>query len=117
MSDDREKQDREDMIFLLSHPQFHRFLLRAIQSARIFSSTTDGSEGRHLAFDEGRRSLGLDILSMVEAGQPVSHPEGLPVLTLLQILREEANRQPQGKPKHDRYDRNSELNNGTDGDD
>lgn len=109
MSDAR---DREDMIFLLKRPEFVRFLWRVIQSAGILRATTDGSIDRHLAYDEGRRNLGLDILAMVETGQPVPHPEGLPVLTLLQTLREEANSQPQENKRdrrNDQYDRNREL--------
>jgi hypothetical protein len=106
--EEREKTQRDDLMLLLQRPEFIRFLWRVIQLARIFDRTTDGSEGRILAFDEGRRNLGLEILEMVEAGQPVSHPEGQPILTLLQALREEAIQQPQekkndGPGKHDRY--------------
>jgi hypothetical protein len=43
---------------------------------------------------------------MVEAGQPVPHADGLPILTLIQTLREEAT-QPLEKPNvrrtNDRY--------------
>lgn len=108
--EDREKRDRSDIQELLRRPEFTRFLWRVIQSARIFSPTTDGSQGRDLSYDAGRRNLGLDILAMVEAGQPVSHPDGQPILTLIQTLREEANQQPQEK-KSDRnqYDRSQEL--------
>jgi hypothetical protein len=106
MSDD--KQDKADAMFMLAHAETRRFLWRVIQSAGILSPATDGSKDRHLAYAEGRRNLGLDILAMVETGQPISHPEGQPILTLIQVLREEANSQPQEKPsgrRNDRYDR------------
>jgi hypothetical protein len=103
-----EEQQIADMRELIPLPSFQRFLWRVIQSAGIFSRTTDGSVDRHLAFDEGRRHLGLDILSMVDSGQPVEHPDKIPVLTLIQVLREEANQQPQekahGRRNYDRYD-------------
>lgn len=110
--DERDKRDRSDIQFLLHRPEFSRFLWRVIQSARIFDRTTDGSESRLL--DEGRRNLGLEILEMVEAGQPVPHPEGLPVLTIIQTLREEANPPPQEKKRGRRndYDRNRDLDDG-----
>lgn len=106
---DREKQDREDMQFLNGRPEFRRFVLRVIQQAKIFASATDGSKDRHLAFDEGRRSLGLDILAMAETGQPVTHAEGLPILTIMQVFREEADK-PQEKKIAKPRSRYDELN-------
>jgi hypothetical protein len=105
MSEDR---DKADMVFLNARPEFARFLWRVIQKSGIFDIATDGSTDRHLAYAEGRRNLGLDILAMAEQGQPASHPNGQPILTILQVLREEAN-QPQEKVKRDRYDRTAEL--------
>ena len=118
--DERDKRDREDLEHLLAQRQFLRFLSRVIQRARIFERTTDGSQGRDLSFTEGVRHLGLEILEMVEAGQPVPHPDGTPILTVLQVLREEANQpggeRPNGRRQHERYDRNNDLGN-DDGDD
>lgn len=111
--DEREKRDKADMIFLLGRPEFVRFLWRAIQSAGILSRTTDGSDSRDLSYDAGRRNLGLDILSMVEAGQPAAHPDGQPILTLIQTFREEAN-QPQEKINVRRKDRYDDLSDGDD---
>jgi hypothetical protein len=94
--EDREKHNKSDLEHLLGQPQFQRFLLRAIQLTGFFETATDGSHDgavERLA----RRNLGLDILAMVETGQPAQHPDGIPVLTLLQILREEAT-QPLEKP-------------------
>ena len=105
-----EDQFKADMKALVAQPQFSRFLWRVIQSSRILSATTDGSVDRLLAYEEGRRNLGLEILAMAELGQPISHPNGQPILSILQALREEAN-QPQEKPhgRSDRYDRNRDL--------
>jgi hypothetical protein len=113
MADD---QLRKDMLFLVGREEFRRFLFRVIQTAGILAPTTDGSVDRHLAYDEGRRNLGLDILAMAEAGQPVPHPGGLPVLTLIQVLREEANQQPQENKRGRRNDRYRDLD-GDDSDD
>lgn len=108
----REKQERQDMEDLNARPSFHRFMFRVIQSARIFQRATDGSEAR--AINDGRRDLGLEILAMVENGQPIPsvHPDG-PLLTILMALRAEIE-QPQleGERKtHEdrRYDRTDEL--------
>jgi len=100
-----EKQWRVDMGLLLQRPEFLRFLWTTIQISGLFGRTTDGSDGRDLAFDEGRRHLGLEILEMVEKGQPVAHPGGLPILTLIQTLREEASTGARNAASRDRYDR------------
>jgi hypothetical protein len=114
-----EKLRRRDMERLAAMPEFKRFLWRVIQEAKIFDrAPTDGSEGAVHA-QVARRNLGLAILEMVEEGQPKSHPQGVPILTLIQTLLEEAN--PQAQPKDTserdddeeldtRYDRTTELN-------
>lgn len=118
----KDRQDRADLAFLIQRREFTRFLSRVIQSAGIYRRTTDGSQERDLSFYEGRRHLGLDILDMVEAGQPVVHPhEPMPILTLIQIHHEDA--QPPTPPEkndeehEERYDRNAELDDGGDDDD
>lgn len=108
-----EQIQRADMQFLIQREEFRRFLFRVIQTAGIFNRTTDGSDGRNLAYDEGRRNLGLDILDMAESGQPIpdTHPGG-PLLTITQALIAESQTQPEkpnGRRKPDRYDRNAEL--------
>lgn len=105
--DERSRREKEDLSRLVALPEFSRFLLRVIQTARIFDRAADGSHDEAVSA-LARRNLGLEILEMVEAGQPVPHPDGLPILTILQALREEAN-QPPGERKRDRYDRNAEL--------
>jgi len=105
-----EQRQIADMKALLAMPEFLRsFLFPVIQMSGILSPTTDGSVDRHLAYSEGRRNLGLEILAMAELGQPAAHPNGQPILTILQVLREEANSQPQEKPSGRRYDRNDDL--------
>lgn len=106
---DREKQERSDIGFLIQRPEFRRFLWRVIQTSRIFNpASTDGSDKRDL--DEGRRDLGLEILSMVEDGQPIAHRHpGGPILTVAMALNEEIN-QPKGETHvQERFDRSAEL--------
>lgn len=105
--DDRERQEKSDLEFMLRSPECRRILyLISIQMARLLEPTTDGSEGRHLSYWEGRRNLGLEILALFETAQPATHPGGLSILTLIQLLREEAQK-PSEKPnatrRHDRY--------------
>ena len=97
--------EKTDAAALIRLPEFRRFLWRAIQLGRIFEAVTDGSEGRHLAYHEGRRNLVLELLALVEQGQPVSHPDGIPLLTAIQVLREEA-RQPTSENQNVRRSRN-----------
>lgn len=106
LTDDR--QHKEDMAWLNTQPQFRRFLFRVIQNARIFEPVTDGSDTRYL-YHEGRRDLGLEILADAELGQPVPHPDGLPILTVIQVLREEAQKPAPDKRNRDRYDRTAEI--------
>lgn len=81
-----------DMAFLIARPEFRRFLFRSIQLAGILDHMgrgTNGSDGRDLAFAEGRRSLGFEILRMADAAQPAAlqHPQCL--ITLVAALQEE----------------------------
>jgi hypothetical protein len=102
-------QDKADLADLLERPGFRRFLFRVIQNAGIFQSTANGSDTRHL-FQEGRRSLGLDILREVDAAQPVPGPSGIPTLTMIQVLREEAQSPtPERTQRGRRSDTYSEL--------
>lgn len=60
-----------DAEFLLTRPEFRRFLLAAIQSAGILGQTVsaDTSMTRDLGHLEGRRALGFDLLLMAHEGQ------------------------------------------------
>lgn len=101
-----EEERHADMSELMAMPSFRRFLFRSVQLAGLLDypkPATDGSGGRDLAFVEGRRSLGFDLLRDADAGQPASlrHPQS--VFTLIAALREEANPAPKEK-KRDRYE-------------
>jgi hypothetical protein len=108
-----EQQEKADMAELLERASFRRFLFRVIQSAGIFTATTDGSKERD-QFNLGRRNLGLEILDMAERGQPIPdvHPAG-PLLTIIQAFREETNQHTlethDAKSRSAQFDRSSEL--------
>jgi hypothetical protein len=106
-----ERQQKADMGKLMAQPEFRRFLWRVIQMSGILEAVTDGSERRDLAYYEGRRNLGLEILADAEMGQVALHPDRIPILTAIQVLREEA-QQAASEASNDqtkRYDRTAEL--------
>lgn len=108
MTDDQFKADMKE---LMATPAGARLAFRVIQSSGILSAATDGSEGRDLAVAaQARKNLGLEILSMLELGQPQSHSSGQPILTIQQALREEANQPQEKQLAKSRYDRTAELN-------
>lgn len=103
--------DPRDAEHLLRQPEFRRFLSAAIHAAGIIGQHigANGRLDRDLAFIEGRRSLGFEMLLMAHAGQPeairASDPQAITTLTA--ALRETLN--PQDKPndrrriRSDRY--------------
>jgi hypothetical protein len=101
-------QERADLADLIERPGFRRFLFRVIQKAGIFEATANGTDQRHLV-NEGRRLLGLEILREVEAAMPLQSPSGIPSLTVIQVLREEAQSPSKEKPSGRRPDTYSEL--------
>jgi len=78
--------EAKEMAQLLALPAFRRFLWRAVRAAGVLHPGY-GTDGRDLAYREGRRSLAFDLLRMAEAGQPFPHPEALS--TWLSLLGEE----------------------------
>jgi hypothetical protein len=106
-------QERVELVELMKVPGFRNFLFRVIQKARIFDATANGTDQRHL-IDEGRRLLGLEILREVEAAMPLQSPSGIPSLTVIQVLREEAQSPSKEKPSGRRADTYRDLD-GTDG--
>lgn len=104
--------DRSDAAFLLARPEFRRFLFAAIQSAGLLGHTSgaNGQSGRDLGFYEGRRSLGFEMLSMVDHGHPDALQSSEALATLDSIIREQMNPTPaKEKPDgrrddHSRYD-------------
>lgn len=100
--------DKADKILLLENPVFRRFLFALIQSSGIFETTANGSDGRNL-FLEGRRSLGLEVLRQLEEAQPAQSTSGIPVLTLIQTLREAVQTPPRLETRRGRKDAYAEL--------
>lgn len=105
---------RQDAEFLLGRPEFMRFLYDAIQSAGIISNMepADGRTVRDhsLEWQSGRRSLGHEMLLMIEQGQPeaLRSPDGSPLITLNAVLREainpkETTRGRRNRSTRDRY--------------
>ena len=80
--------DAKDAEFLLTRPEFRRFLFAAVQSAGILGHTVSASSAptRDLAHLEGRRALGFDLLMMVHAGQSeavrIADPDAITTLGL-----------------------------------
>lgn len=105
MSDD--KLLKADMSWLMQQEQFRRFIFRAIQKAGIFSATNGSDERTHVSL--GRRQLGLELLAECEIGQPAQSGDGTPILTLIQVLREEAQQQPKERKHAERYSRTDDL--------
>lgn len=97
-------QHAADMKQLMDLAAFRRFLWRSIQKSGILSPATNGSDGRDLAFAEGRRDLGFQLLSDAETALPdgARHPHS--IMTLIAVLREEAEQKPKEKKRNDRYD-------------
>lgn len=94
---------------LIERPQFKIFLSQLIQLAGIYEATANGTAERTF-FLNGRRSLGLDALRIVEAAQPLAAPNGTPALTLIQVLVAEAQSPPQTRsPNGRRPDPYSDL--------
>lgn len=77
-----------DAEYLLSRPEFRKFLLAAIQSAGILGQTVSASNAgqRDLGHLEGRRALGFDLLLLAHSGQSeavrISDPQAITTLRL-----------------------------------
>ncbi|GFM29263.1 hypothetical protein [Novosphingobium sp. PY1] len=87
---------REDAEYLLARPEFRRFLFAAIQSAGLLAheGPAHGPIERDLSFIEGRRSLGFEILQMVEQGQPEALRTPGALATISAAIREAMNPDP-----------------------
>jgi len=104
-------QEQRDAEFLLSRPEFMRFLSAAIHAAGIVGQLVgaDGHLTRDLSFLEGRRSLGFDLLHMAHAGQPepirASDTQALTTLTaaLRQTLNPQDTANDRRRTRTDRY--------------
>ena len=101
---------KEDAEFLLQRPEFLRLMYDVIQSAGIIGNNVaaDGRTVRDqcLEWHDGRRSLGHELLLMIEQGQPdaLRSPDGLPLMTLNAVLREAINPKEKTRGRRNRND-------------
>ncbi|MGL4232687.1 MAG: hypothetical protein ACRCWJ_15085 [Casimicrobium sp.] len=91
---------KSDLTALAQDDRFKRFLFTVFSSAPMFTGTY-GTDGRHLAYAEGRRSLGFDILRSVEI---VAGPDAL-----AQIIAAGSNAQKEYQDDVSKDDTNEEL--------
>ena len=103
--------DKADKQALLASPQFRRFLFALIRDGGVLA--TPAPADPKAMFLEGRRSLVLDVLNALEDGQSAKSPSGLPVLTLIQTLREEGQSAVKEKPIARRRDQYRDLDDGS----
>lgn len=105
--------DSNDAEFLLTRPEFRRFLFAAIQRAGILGQTVSASNAqtRDLSHLEGRRALGFDLLMLVHAGHSEAvrsaDPDGITTLglSLTEALNcKESHRDPSRSRDSARYD-------------
>jgi hypothetical protein len=61
----REQQYAIDIQAMMNDPRFRRFALRLLDASGMFRSSY-GDDSRNLSWWEGRRSLGLDILGLLQ---------------------------------------------------
>lgn len=106
-------QEQRDAEFLLSRPEFMRFLSAAIHAAGIVGQQVgaDGHLTRDLSFLEGRRSLGFELLHMVQAGQPepIRAADPQAITTLTAALRQALTTQDKPNDRRNRTDRYADL--------
>jgi hypothetical protein len=102
--------DRKDAEFLLQRPEFLRLLYVVIQSAGLLSNT-EAADGRtvrdqSLEWHSGRRSLGHELLLMIEQGQPdaLRSPDGSPLMTLNAVIHEAINPKEKTRGRRNRDD-------------
>lgn len=88
--------DKPDKLTLMAIPAFRRFMLTLIETTGIYECS--GSEDR-MAFREGRRSVGLEMLRLFDEVQPTPNACGLPADVSIQLLREAVHSADRTKPK------------------
>jgi hypothetical protein len=92
------ERQRLDMEKLWPQAEFKRFLFTLLDGALIHTGIT-GTDPRHFIFGEGRRSLGYDILRLVEKIDPNAHA----------LILTEGHKSQLEAPRAKPYDRLSEL--------
>jgi hypothetical protein len=101
--------DKFDMQQLLTLPSFNRFLFRLVLASGLMRS----------GGDDGRRSLGEDVLRWAEDALGGEHLSGLPVLASIQLLsavRDDSVTKENSRRGKARIDRGDILPEGDDGD-
>lgn len=98
-----DNQNKADMAQLLDLPAFRRMLWRIINESGMMRSAY-GTDGRDLAYREGRRSLGLDILRWADSGQPLPRDDALSTWLAALSEEERTSPPPKGKPRDRRSD-------------
>lgn len=63
---DKHKLDRESLLFLLSHTEGRWFLMRLFDRTDLFGNTFN-TDALVNAYSEGRRSIGIGILSDIKS--------------------------------------------------
>ena len=80
----------DDAAFLIARPEFRRFLHAAIQAAGLLGqqAMASGADGALLAFLEGRRSLGFDLIALAHRGQEqaIRNDDPLGLTTMQAVL-------------------------------
>lgn len=89
---DPEVQQRADMVELMGHRAFHRFLFTVMQRSGI-AGVAFGTEVA-TSYHEGRRSLGIDILRMADDALVVRVPDGQPFAAMSIAINEAMRSQP-----------------------
>lgn len=69
---DKRRKELEDFKWLMAHPQGRRIATRMLAEAGIYRSSFNHS-GSVMAFNEGRRSLGLWLQAEIVEATPKGH--------------------------------------------
>ncbi len=95
--------EQRDLETLVGMHEFRSFLFEAIQLAGI-CEPANGHDPRDLAWFEGRRSLGLELLQLADAGQPTALRTPNALATLNAVLMTALN--SPSKPLEKKHARN-----------
>ena len=96
---------KPDAEYLLGRPEFRRFMFAAIQSAGLFTDISPSNGQSVRDHQEGRRSLGWEMVRALDAGQPEPLRTSEALATIQQIILQAMNPAPdKEKPRGSRYD-------------
>jgi hypothetical protein len=66
---ERQRKDAEDFTWLMEHPQGRRFVWRLLERAGVYR-TSFNSSGSVTAFNEGKRDIGLWVMTELHDHAP-----------------------------------------------